>query len=449
MPRFLLAVATCLLALLAPLTAGAARGPTPVVVTDLEAVGTSPTEARSLTAIVGGELARYPALRSLTSSDISGLIGLARQQALVGCTDDACRVGIAQLVGAEELIAGQLGVLDGNRVLTLQRLDVASGRVAARAMRVVRPDGSLIDATRSALAELLQGRAEATNRPPRLALPARVVAHQGERVELDGSRAYDADGDPLQHEWLQLDGPAEALERAADGRAAFTAQEVGLHTFELAVSDGRAAPVRQQVMVEVRPQRRFQLSLGYGQLFAFNRMVERDSAGHAFRNRVVNGFEAQFALLLGDRTALTAALGWSFMHLFPEDGALEWNEAKATGSSLEVDLLRVRVGLRRYVPFDLFRLYGEAGLGPSRMYFTAHDGPVVEENVRGIAAWGRGLLGAEVPLSEFFGLLLEAGAEAQVGTQRIAPFKQGIGFGVARDGFLWGFDWRVAAWARF
>jgi PKD domain len=92
------------------------------------------------------------------------------------------------------------------------------------------------------------------NHPPVADAGDDQTVAEGVPVQLNGSRSYDPDSDPLTFSWQQIDGPAVALTDATGARPSFTAPLVGRDgatlTFQLTVSDGLAA-ANDTVMVMV------------------------------------------------------------------------------------------------------------------------------------------------------------------------------------------------------
>src|SRR5262249_44502050 len=156
---------------------------------------------------------------------------------------------LAGALGADKILGGQIGTVEQSIVFTLQLTDVKTARVDGRVVKVV-PTGKnqLVDAVRAAVTTPM-GNASSRNQLPRLAGREALVAHTGDTVRLDASRCYDPDGDPLQTEWRQLDGPPALLEGAKEATASFLATEVGHYTFRVSVTDGRSTPVTLVVSV--------------------------------------------------------------------------------------------------------------------------------------------------------------------------------------------------------
>ncbi len=73
----------------------------------------------------------------------------------------------------------------------------------------------------------------------------------GARVTLDGSRSSDPDGDELEFAWIQVLGPAVAMQDATTSNPWFDADAEGTFEFELVVTDGFVSSVADRVIVRV------------------------------------------------------------------------------------------------------------------------------------------------------------------------------------------------------
>jgi len=436
-------LAPLLLSLLAqtPTPAPAAPPPVLIAVPDLVPLGVSAQMAQNLAAIITAELGRYDQVRAISSTEMALLLGAERQKALLGCTDDSCVTQLADALGAEKILGGQIGVIEQSVVFTLQLTNVKTARVEARVVKVV-PVGKnqIVDAVRGAVTALM-GDAASRNQPPRMAVASSIVAHQHERVSLDASRSYDPDGDPLQSEWRQLDGPPALLEGPHDGAAAFTAAEIGLYTFRISVTDGRSTPLEQQVTVEVLPRRPFVVGVGMHLFAPFNRFVEQDGLGNAFRNRTPFGPMLELGLWLSARWQLIGEGEFSYMHTFTNDGGLEQFE------HLDYMAFNLLVGTRFYFPFDGFRLWAGASVGSARLFLHLKQGELTQDP-GAQAVIGEVCGGADLALGERFGLLLKVGLRGQRNTEPMPPFNPGITFQISRDGVFWGLQTSLHAYLR-
>lgn len=98
------------------------------------------------------ELAQYPRLDVVSSSDVAALLGLERQKQLLGCAEEAssCLTEISAALGAPWLVQGSLGRVGGLLRVDLKLLRSADGRALFREGRTLTSDDQLP----SALAEL-------------------------------------------------------------------------------------------------------------------------------------------------------------------------------------------------------------------------------------------------------------------------------------------------------
>ncbi len=410
-------------------------------VPDLVALGVSTQMALNLTAVITAELGRYDGVRAISGREMTVLLGVERQKALIGCEGDSCMSQIADALGAEKILSGQIGIIEQSIVFTLQLTDVRGAVVEGRVVKVV-PVGKnqIVDGVRAAVTQLM-GKVSSRNQAPRLAVPLTVTAHQGERVVLDASRCYDPDGDPLQTEWRQVDGPPALLEGAHEAAAYFTGAETGDSHFKVSVTDGRSPPVEQAVEVEVLKRRPFVIGLSAGLFAPGNRIVLTDGMGNAFRNRTPYGPMIDLGLWLTPRWELVAAIEGTMMHTFTNDDRAE------TDAVFDSFALNMLLGARFYFPFESFRLWAGAEFGSARLFFHLRQGAVTQDP-GAQAIVGELSVGGDLPLGERFGFLLKVGMRAQANTERMPPFIEGIGFQMAPGGFFWGFQLSLGAYLR-
>jgi len=409
-----------------------------VAVPELVPLGVEPALAQNLTAVIAAELGRYDHVRVISSREIAMLLGVERQKELLGCADESCVAQLAGAMGAEKILSGQLGTVEQSLVLTLQLTDVKSARVDGRQVKVV-PAGKnqLVDAVRATVTALM-GRATSRNEPPRVAVRTVIEAHQRETVLLDASRAYDPDGDPLQTEWRQLDGPPAMLESAREGAASFLATETGHYTFRVSVTDGRSAPVVNTVEVDVLKWRPFSIGVGVQVFAPFNRFAVTDGAGADFRTRVPFGPKLEIGLWLNDHWQLLGAGELGFMQTFTLDDS--------SGSALDYITFNLLAGLRFYVPFGAFKLFAQVLLGSARLFLTLRQNDMVlRPGIQALMAEVSG--GVDLPLGERFGVALNVGLRAQGNTEAM-PALPGNTFVFSPGGLFWGLQLGLAPYVR-
>ncbi|MBL8954818.1 MAG: hypothetical protein JNK82_28835 [Myxococcaceae bacterium] len=410
-----------------------------VAVPELTPLGVSAEQAQNLTAVIAAELGRYDHVRVISSREIVMLLGVERQKELLGCADESCITQLAGGMGAEKILSGQLGTVEQSLVFTLQLTDVRSARVDGRVVKVV-PAGKnlLVDAVRAAVTSLM-GTATSRNQAPRVSVRTAIEAHQRETVRLDASHCYDPDGDPLQIEWRQLDGPPALLETAREGVATFVASEVGHYTFRVSVTDGRSAPVVNTVEVDVLKLRPFSLGLGAQVFSPFNRFVTTDGVGGDFRNRVPVGPKLEIGLWLSEQWQLFGAGELGFMQTFTlTDGP--------NGSTLDYTAFNMFSGIRFYVLLGAFKLFAQIELGSSRLFLTVRQqDQVLKPNV--LALMGGVSGGVDLPLTERWGLALTVGLRAQGNTEAM-PTLPGNTFTFSPGGFYWGLQFALWPYLR-
>ncbi|MFT5686137.1 MAG: chitinase, partial [Myxococcota bacterium] len=76
------------------------------------------------------------------------------------------------------------------------------------------------------------------NEPPIALAGLPLMAYPGDTIQLNGTPSYDPEGEALSYVWSQVSGPAVSLSGGQTAAPQFTAEEAGVHTFALMVSDG-------------------------------------------------------------------------------------------------------------------------------------------------------------------------------------------------------------------
>lgn len=82
------------------------------------------------------------------------------------------------------------------------------------------------------------GPARAADEPPVALAGLPFLAYPDDTVELDGSGSYDPEGAELNWRWTSVGGPVVPLADGDTSTPRFTAQDPGVYSFELVVSDG-------------------------------------------------------------------------------------------------------------------------------------------------------------------------------------------------------------------
>jgi len=162
-------------ALLAALTLAAAPEPFRIAALQLEGSGVPPEMVETATILVPTELRRArPDAQVMSSEDVRSLLTLQKSRLVLGAcgTDQACLVDLGGALGADEIVAGRLGRLGETLVLELRRLDVKKARNLASATRAVRSAEGLVEAVRSAAAELYSAAPAPMPGPGPVAAPA-------------------------------------------------------------------------------------------------------------------------------------------------------------------------------------------------------------------------------------------------------------------------------------
>lgn len=116
---------------------------------------------------------RGPRYAPIGKADIEAMVGFETQRQLLGCdAETSCLAELGGALGVEKLVAGSVGRIDDEYVLTLRIIDIRKGRVDAMSTDVVSGKSSqLIAAIRKAVPPLF-AKIEGTQPAP----PPAVVA---------------------------------------------------------------------------------------------------------------------------------------------------------------------------------------------------------------------------------------------------------------------------------
>jgi hypothetical protein len=142
----------CLLVALAALIVAAPASARTVVLAPLGGLGIPTSEAGKVQRWIEAALAGIPHHRWLSAGRLAKLL---RQQKHVGCeSQPSCLGGLARVVGAEHVVAGEVGSLGGGYMIYLRLID-AAGKVVRSESAVLDPNQGLRDAARALTYRLL------------------------------------------------------------------------------------------------------------------------------------------------------------------------------------------------------------------------------------------------------------------------------------------------------
>jgi hypothetical protein len=128
----------CLLAV-----ALAAAPPKLAVLQVVNGEGVPQSTAAAITEAVVAEVRRQSHAEVITQREISSILSLEKQKAMLGCETDACMAELGGALGTDRLVAGDIAKLGESFLLHLRVVDVKKVRVAAQADRRLR--GGTID----------------------------------------------------------------------------------------------------------------------------------------------------------------------------------------------------------------------------------------------------------------------------------------------------------------
>ncbi len=134
-----------------------------LAVLDLAVNRVSAETARLLTELLVNEIDRRGAYQVISAADVNAMLGLERAKDVMGCGDTACAAEIAGALGVRYLVAGTVGRLGDDIVVSLKLLDSDKRMVVKRAEQTVKDDERLYAAAiRSTVGILLPRPSEKT-----------------------------------------------------------------------------------------------------------------------------------------------------------------------------------------------------------------------------------------------------------------------------------------------
>ncbi len=149
---------------------GAGEKPISLALPGLGAQGFSREQADFFTEHLALAL-RQQGLEVVTPREIGALLGLERQKQLLGCSDgaDSCTVELANALGADGVLLGDVGRLGDRIQINLKVLNPGNARAIALFARGVMGESAVLDALTAAAAELASQSAQALGRSAPLA----------------------------------------------------------------------------------------------------------------------------------------------------------------------------------------------------------------------------------------------------------------------------------------
>lgn len=108
---------------------------------------------------------KYAGLQVVTSREIASLLGIERQRQLLGCNEGGCMAELANALGVDGLVLGDVALLSGRYQLNLKIIATSDGRTVALASSSVGSEGELVETLTSAARQLTRDASLALGRP--------------------------------------------------------------------------------------------------------------------------------------------------------------------------------------------------------------------------------------------------------------------------------------------
>jgi hypothetical protein len=234
-----------------------------VLVLDPVDNGAGDPPARTVSSLVGVELARIDAFDVMTGADVSQLLALEEERQKLGCQTSSCLAEIAGAMGAELVVFGDIAVLGGVAVVNLSLFDSeaakALGRVSIQNEERGRLAEQLASGARELVAPFLEaegveaGAAEVTlttsstpEDAPAVPVLPWAVAGAGAAVFAVGGIAAALPGIPYVSFWsLWSEDSAALYGSGSDVQLSFDEEEQldELHFLQQSYEDNGGAPV--------------------------------------------------------------------------------------------------------------------------------------------------------------------------------------------------------------
>ena len=141
--------------------------------------GVPASTAAALTEALSGEVRRRAGAEVVTQREISAVLSLERQKAMLGCSSDACIAELGGALGCDRLVTGDLARLGESFLLHLRLVETGRARVLAQSDRRLRRGtiDDVLDALPGMVAELFPaGAASAAPLTPSPPLAVAAVA---------------------------------------------------------------------------------------------------------------------------------------------------------------------------------------------------------------------------------------------------------------------------------
>ena len=109
-----------------------------LLVLELTGDGAAETERRTLTTLIGIEVASRTDFDVVTSQELEKLLTVEQDRQLLGCLDASCLAEVAGAMGTERIVFGEIAKLGTSIILTVSLFDAFAARATERV--VVRSD---------------------------------------------------------------------------------------------------------------------------------------------------------------------------------------------------------------------------------------------------------------------------------------------------------------------
>lgn len=120
------------IAFAALLVAPAQPPPQRIALYDLESTTVDPTLARVVTDALAAELRKLEGLTVVGMDEIRAMMAMEAEKQLMGCSDDSCLAEIAEALGVDGIVIGNLAAVGDETIFGLKRIDQRAAKTVGQ-----------------------------------------------------------------------------------------------------------------------------------------------------------------------------------------------------------------------------------------------------------------------------------------------------------------------------
>lgn len=113
---------------------------------------------------------KYAGLQVITSREMQSLLGLERQKQLLGCSEGACMTELANALGADGILLGDVALLGSTYQVNLKIIGSGDGKTLALESTKASSEAALLEVLTNAAQKLARDASVSLGRPPPVAI---------------------------------------------------------------------------------------------------------------------------------------------------------------------------------------------------------------------------------------------------------------------------------------